>query len=358
MTTPAIYRTAALVGAAEQIPQQPTFLRDRYFPTAASDLFKTQDVYIDFRDSKIKLAPVVIPRHQGVLVGRDAFKTYTLTPPFVAPMRTITLDNLTSRGFGEALYSDRTAEDREAALIARDIDDMNKMIDNREEMMCAALMLNSQVALKQYADKVDTDEYLEFDVRYYDGDANPNAYITANPWNGSGADIYADLTAIVRQLTAKGSACTDIVAHSSVCDAIISDEKFQKLLDIRNFHMGTIEPSELPDGVGFFGTINLGGKIVGLYSYDREIFDEQTKTTVPLIPEGSLIACAPDCGHMLYGAISQIEKEDEKFHTYASKRVPKFYTDSDNDVRSLRVASRPLPAPHSVYPWVSANVFA
>jgi hypothetical protein len=273
-------------------------------------------------------------------------------------LRTITLDNLVHRGFGEALYSDRTPEDREAALLSQDIDDLNGLVDNREEMMSAQLLLSSQVTLRQYADKAGTDEYLEMDIKYFDGPANPNAYTPAYPWNGANGAVYQDLTNIVRQLSAKGSSVTDIVAHPSVIDFIIADAQFQRLLDVRNYELGKIVPVELPEGVGFYGNVVLGGHTVGLYSYDREVVDDISGATTPVIPEGSLVACAPGCGRTLYGAISQIEEDDRQWHTYASRRVPKFFTDSDNDVRTLRVAARPLPAPVSAYPWVSASVLA
>ena len=67
---------------------------------------------------------------------------------------------------------------------------------------------------------------------------------------------------------------------------------------------------------------------------------------------------APRSGRGLYGAVSQMEQDDGKFHTYAGTRVPKYIADADNDIRKLRIASRPLYCPRYVNPWVSANMFA
>lgn len=58
----------------------------------------------------------------------------------------------------------------------------------------------------------------------------------------------------------------------------------------------------------------------------------------------------------MYGRIDQIE-EDKEYHSFAMKRVPKFIVDLDKDTRKLRLASRPLAAPHNKAPWIyAANV--
>lgn len=99
------YDTHTLLMAVQQLTPAATFLRDRYFPTNdASDIFATDDVLVEFRDGSKKLAPFVAPRKGGVTVLRAGYNMERYTPPFVAPRRVLTLDELRKRGFGEALY--------------------------------------------------------------------------------------------------------------------------------------------------------------------------------------------------------------------------------------------------------------
>ena len=52
------YETHTLLMAVEQLQPASTFLRDRYFPTnAATDIFATEDVLVEYRDGVRKLAP-------------------------------------------------------------------------------------------------------------------------------------------------------------------------------------------------------------------------------------------------------------------------------------------------------------
>ena len=138
------YDTHTLLMAVQQLTPAATFLRDRYFPTNdASDIFATDDVLVEFRDGSKKLAPFVAPRKGGVTVLRAGYNMERYTPPFVAPRRVLTLDELRKRGFGEALYSQLTPEQRQQTLILRDADELGELITNREEAMAAETMLTN-----------------------------------------------------------------------------------------------------------------------------------------------------------------------------------------------------------------------
>ena len=66
---------------------------------------------------------------------------------------------------------------------------------------------------------------------------------------------------------------------------------------------------------------------------------------------------APGCGHLMYGQITQIDHGSIEPATYAATRVPKFILDQPNDKRKLRLACRPLAAPHNYCPYIyAANV--
>lgn len=122
------YDTHTLLMAVQQLTPAATFLRDRYFPTNdASDIFATDDVLVEFRDGSKKLAPFVAPRKGGVTVLRAGYNMERYTPPFVAPRRVLTLDELRKRGFGEALYSQLTPEQRQQTLILRDADELGEL---------------------------------------------------------------------------------------------------------------------------------------------------------------------------------------------------------------------------------------
>lgn len=351
-----VYETPTMLQAIAQKPPVVSFLRNRYFPTNPQvDIFLTEDVLIDIKEGNSKMAPIVMPRKKGITVAREGFRTERWSPPLVAPQRPLTIDDLSSRGFGEALFAGKTPEQREAALLGQDLADLDELHVNREEYIAAQCMLNNGYILVRYAD-----EYgkmgNEFEIKFYEGDDNPNKFTPTTPWNNANADIVGDLGVMVRMLTKKGNSAQDFIGDPALIDAIINNEKVQKMLDNRSMQMGQIEPEEF-EGASYYGRISAGGRTINLFSYDKEFEDDQTKEVKPLFGTGQGVLTAPGAGRGLYGAISQIEESDRKFHTYGAQRVPKSITDVGGDTRTVRVASKPLFVPKSVGPWVSGKFF-
>ena len=60
------YDTHHLLASVQQLAPLHTFLLDRYFPTnAATDIFSTDDVLVEYRKGSKKAAPFVAPRKGG-----------------------------------------------------------------------------------------------------------------------------------------------------------------------------------------------------------------------------------------------------------------------------------------------------
>lgn len=348
------YDTHTLLRSVQQLLPVPSFLRDRYFPTnGATDIFSTTDVLVEYKDGSKKLAPFVAPRKGGVTMLRNGYTMERYTPPFVAPKRNLSIDDLNKRGFGEALYSQLTPEQRQQVLILKDADEMGEFITRREEAMAAEMLLTNGCVMKHIAD--DVAEGDEMEIRFYDGEVNPSQYAPQIPWGSADADIIGDLGVMARMLTSKGLRASELVCSPDVADAIVNNEKVQKLLDNRRYELGEVKPEELPAGAVVMARLNVNGRIISVISYD-ETYTDDNGNDVQYIPEGKCILTAPACGRTLYGAVSQVEQKDGQFHTYTGKRVPKYLSSAENNSRSLTITSCPLMIPNNKNAWVTADV--
>lgn len=355
MPVPVIYRTMTMIGAIQALPTHRTFLRDRYFPcTPATDMFPTEEVLIEYRDGNKKIAPVVAPRKGGVTIKREGYTTRRYAPPLVAPKRGLTIDDLNKRGFGEDLYSQITPEQREAQVLGNDLTELSTMIDGREEYMAASAMLNNGYVLKQYADDYG-EKYEEFELFFYDGESDDSKYTPSGHWTDADYDIIGDLRAMIRLLTSKGLPAEDAVFSPDVTDYIIKNKVIKELLDLRNVNIGTIAPIELPNGASRIGVINIDGHDINLISYDEQYEDENGELQY-FMGEGNVVLTAPASGRSLYGAVSQLEQSDGRFHTYMANRVPKYTADAEAETRTLKVSAKPLPIPKNKNAWIHAKV--
>ena len=239
-----IFATHTMLAAIEQMNPLHTFLRDRYFPTNdATDVFSTEDVLVEYKDGKKKLAPFVSPRKGGVAILREGFSLVRYTPPYIAPKRTMTADDLKKIGFGEALYSKLTPAQRQGALMMKDFEELDEMISRREEAMAAETLLTNACVMKHITD--DPTKYEEKQIQFYEGGSNPAQYTPDTEWDESGADIIGDIFAAAEMLTQKGLRASDLIVDSIVGSAILNDPAILKLLDNRNVNIGGVSPEEL-----------------------------------------------------------------------------------------------------------------
>jgi hypothetical protein len=98
----------------------------------------------------------------------------------------------------------------------------------------------------------------------------------------------------------------------------------------------------------------LAGLGLEIYTYD-EWFVDDDGNEYPMIPDDYLIIGRAGLGSREYGAVTQLEMDDE-FHTYEGTRIPKVWADRNNDAKMIRVASRPLPKPEDVDSWFVLKV--
>ncbi len=351
-----IYKTKTMLAAVRQMTPVTSFLRDRYFPTSSGDMFPTEEVLVEFQDAVgNRLAPVVLPRKGNIMVEREGYTTHRMTPPLVAPSRPLTIDDLNKKGFGEDLFSDRTPAERQAEILLQDLEDFDRMITNREEYISAQCIFNNGYTLKQYADKYgDDSEYIEYDMKFYEGSSNPATYTPGVQWDGATSDKLADLHQMILMLTTVGNPATDVILGSDAADALLADTVIKELLDIRRFEMGNIQPMELPQGAARLGQLNVRGRLMNLITYDGTYIDETTGKQTPYVPTDSICVTAPAAGRGLYGAVTQIEQSTGEWATYMGRRVPRYWTEKNS--RELTVSCRPMFVPRTKNPFIVAKV--
>lgn len=355
-----IYQTQTMLAAMQLMPKRPTFLRDRYFPTTDRDIFVTEDVLVEFKDEKSrKLAPCVVPMKGGIPVARDGYKTERYTPANVAPERVLTIDQLNKKQFGETLFSQKAPEQREASILAGDIKDLGELIDSREEFMAAQTLFNNGYSMKHYADQYGGDKFEEFQIKFYDGEANGAIYTPSTKWNTStpATIIMKDLYNMAMMNKKRGLPATDVLFGEDVATILLGNQSFQELMDNKRLDLIAMNPTELPEGVTAFGKINCLGIVLEMFCY-AETYVDEAGVEQTFIPKKQIAVTAPSVGRTLYGAVTQIEEADREFHTYASSRVPHIVTNVKDGIRTLTEKAKPLTVPNFQNSSISATVLS
>lgn len=335
-----IYSTRTMLKAVSLMKPTNTFLLNTFFPNYETVV--TEEVDVDFKKGKRKMAPFVAPRIGGKVMDRQGFETKTYRVPKIAPERVISFDDIKYRSLGESLYSSKTPDERARELLATDIIELDDYITRREEWMCREVLFNGKVVM--------IGEGVEQEVDYKF--TNKEVLTGGAVWTETTAKPLEDLKRWRLEVIQKtGKAPNVCVFESSVVDAFINNEDVQKLMDIQRLNVGSIEPSIQNDAITFVGKLpSLGLEI---YSYDEWYIDDEGAEQ-PMVPEGHILMATKGVNKRIYGAVTQIENEN--FVTIEGTRIPKSWVDKDNEVRKLRLSSRPLPVPEDVDGWYVAQV--
>ncbi|MCI9509563.1 MAG: major capsid protein [Angelakisella sp.] len=360
-----IYSTYYMLAAVNELPPEPTFFKRRYFPTnVAMDIFGTSKVLADYKDSKQRRAPFVLPRIGSVSIAREGFSTYELEPGNISISIPLTVDQLKNRGFGEALMNGKTPAERARMLLIGDLKELSARISRTEECLAIQTMIDNGCVMRHQTETPEI--YEDIRVQFYDGADNPALFTPTAKWvhskkNTDGSWVlgnwYHDVCAMIKMLISRGLPARELLMGADLGEFILSDPWVMAVLDNRRMEMGRIDPKELTEYVSNPGVLKFGGRTLDLLVSDGSCEDEETGEDVLYVPDGTAIVTAPDCGRGLYGAVTQLEKDGE-FHTYAGTRVPQHIFTLRPPAKETQITSRPLFAPKRKAPWsVAKNVF-
>ena len=346
-----ILSTYIMIALVDEIVPETSFFKDRYFPTGAEDIFANDKVLVEYRKADLQMAAFVEPRAGDIPVDRRGYEISEFSPPYIAPSRMLTTDDLKKRGFGEALFSGSTKAERAARIVLQDMIDLNRRIKRREEWMSAQVMITNGCEMQQYIDADTEGEKLR--IRYYD-DVSDHTYTVSNKWDSTTGKFFEDVEAMCWMLAQRGLSAADLVLGSQAAQCVSGIEKVQKLLDNRNMTFGTLAPRvEEYAGIAYIGSLNFGGFQLDIFNVLHSYVEN--KVTKTFFPSTSAMVTAPGCGRMMYGEVTQIDHGSTEFSTYAKDRVPKLVVDQNKDTRKLRLAARPLAAPNNYSPYIYAE---
>jgi hypothetical protein len=332
------YTTREMMEAIDQTPPVRTFLQKTFFP--GEETHVAEKVEFDVRKGKRIMAPLVSPRIGGKVITRQGFRTNSFTTPKIAPERPLTVDDISSRAIGENIYSQRTPEEREDELLAKDMTDLEEAIARRKEWMCRQIL---------YEGKIDVqDEEEGIDVQVDFGFSNIIVLGKDEDWNLATVNPLVTLRRIRKKIIkATGKAPDIAIFASDVIESFTTNPNVEKAMNMLNMKNIVIEPRVVDPALTFYGRI--AELDLDIYTYDEWFLNDDGEDEA-MIPDGTvLMGHSSGEGQVEYGSVTQME--DKKFVTYEGKLVPKQYADEKNEVKMLRLTSRPLPRPFDVDSW-------
>lgn len=341
-----MFATRSMMAAIALMPPKRTFLRETFFATVVE--FETSKVDVDIYKGNQKMAPFVSPIIGGKTMTREGFKTSTFEPALIAPDTITTAGDILTRSPGENIYNPKSAEDRAAEMLMKDMADLDSMITTREEWMAAQALFTGAVTC--------TGEGVSVSVDFGMSSSHKITLGAGSKWTDSGVKPLDNIKTW-RDLIIKDSFINpDIcILGATALSAFLNNDDVLKKLDTRYVELGTIKPEQLPNGVTYIGSDRLSG--VDYYSYIGFYVDPADGLQKPFVPDNKVLLGSRQARtSMLYGAVALIDQDTEAFNVVASARVPDSWIQKKPAARFVQISSRPLPVPHDIDAFVVATV--
>ena len=269
------YTTREMMEAFDQTPPVKTFLQKTFFPTEETHV--SEKVEFDVRKGKRIMAPLVSPRMGGKVITRQGFRTNQFTTPKIAPERPMTIDDITQRAIGENIYSQRTPEEREDELLAKDWTDLEESIARRKEWMCRQILFEGKI------DVEDEEEGLDVQIDF--GFSNIIYLGADEKWSLASADPLKPLREIRRKIIkATGKAPDIAIFASDAIEDFVNNSYVMKAMNVLNMKNVVIEPRVVDPALTFYGRI--AELDLDIYTYDEWFLNDEGDEEA-MIPAGT-----------------------------------------------------------------------
>lgn len=338
--------TVSLMAAIERIKPPAAALVDTFFPNIPTPAL-TSKIQIEYRKGNRRLAPFVVEGAHGINVSREGSNINIYEPPMVAPRRTISPADIEQRGFGEGIYSTKSAAERAEEIQAADLKELQAMVMNRKNQMAAEILTKGSYTINGFADDGVTAKQATLTF------GTLNAITPATEWDQAGANIYSDIKAASELVQEKaGMVPTVCFVGKNIASYMLGNTEIMKWLAIpnnNNLSLMSIQPRIVSPQVmriGLIQSLNLE-----VYAY-AETYTDDSGNLVPFLGANEVIVGVPGRGRQLHGAVNLINDEETGFETYSGLYVPKYAASKESNNMSLTVYSRFLLAPEMMDDWV------
>ena len=347
MNTYDIRETYDLIRLTETIKPPANYLLDTLFPNKEQSM---RDVIpIEYSRSARRLAPYVVRGGRGLNVSREGSKILLYRAPMIGARRIITSDEISQRMIGEQpIISSLSPADRAAQMQARDLVELQRMIQNRKAQMASELLQTGKITVKGYADDgtlAETDE-VTFE----------SSGLRQKNWTATTATILDDLQSFSEEIQeVTGMVPTLLICGSNAVKLMAKNKEMREWLlsaNVNALSWLNFKPqytSPQVRHIGYIGALNLE-----MVSYNETYLDDDGQVK-PFIEPNNIILCNPGRGRQLYGAVTYLDSGGQ-WHSAAAESVPVYNFSTQTQSTALTVYSRVLLCPLDSFDFICANV--
>lgn len=334
-----IFDISVLARVVRELPAPSPFFLNSFFATVQTE--ESPEIHFDVDKGTRRLAPFVSPVVAGQVVRSQGYATNTFTPAYIKDKRVFDANRPFVRAMGEKIGGSLSAQERQNALLARELTDQLNMLMRRQEVMAVEALRTGKVVIEgeNYPRReLDFGRHADLTV----------ALTGSDRWGESSVNALSDVRKWSMLVTQhSGAAANVVVMDAKAFDLFVKDPAVEKLLD-RFRGRDALNTAVVGEGGRFMGSLG----DLDIYMHAGWYESPTTGQLTPYLPDHTVIITGPDLeGVRAYGAI-----RDEDAGFQAVPYFSKSWVDKDPSVRYLLMQSAPLPVPYRINASFCATV--
>lgn len=329
------YTTTALRGILAATIAPKLFLLETFFGNVIDA--QEEEIAFDVIDGKRRISPFVSPLVPGQIVESPTGKVNRFKPAYVKDKRPIDPRRPLKRRAGESIGGtpNLTPSQREAAILADEIQDMNDMYHRRLEVMAADALDDGVVV-------VDGPGFPAVQVDYGRAAGQTVQLAGGARWGEAGVSPVATIQAHRRLVLKSGFAVTDVVMTPDSFDLFAADPLFDKLLNT-NYRGGESEMellANVAEGGELQGRLGKAGPNIWIYS--QQYIDPADGVEKDILPAHTVLMGSRDPKAQGARAFGAILDPDAEYGVARDNLFVKSWTEKDPGQRLIMGQGAPL----------------
>lgn len=344
-------------------PPEDKLLQNIFFPTKEEDQFVSKEVLFDLDHGDFGIAPVVSKGYKTENV--TTWTASSVEPPRVALESLIDPTDRDRQLFESLCYKMGSDGDRSVAF-----QDYKRIVAGRAaervsrkiETLIATVLMNNAIVGTMPTSPTDSTP-VPIEIRYYsDSEGNQQRYLPAYAWGNGSATPYDDICAMVRALAAHGGRPEILLISPEAYALLALDSKYEKYFTTYHSEDSVIYGREYNGARKVAKCVFLGYPL-DVVVYSGGYVDDSTNQFVPYLSKGFVCVLSEGVGHTLCGGCvlvnpSAIVSSDLDYKTFEQRRgkiIGSQYINLASQNVTVRMESRPLPAPWRRWSWITMD---
>lgn len=335
-------------------------LQEVFFPTGSEDEFVTKEVLFDLDEGDFGVAPMVSKGYKNENVV--TWKATAVEPPRCGLEVSIDPTDRDRQLFESLMYNAKgnraiAFQDYKRIIAARAAERVSRKI----EQLCVSVLLNNAIEGTMPKSPTDATE-VPIEIKFYDDSTgNQQRYLPAYAWGNASATPYDDICAMVQALSVHGGDPRILLISPEAYALLALDTKYQAFF--KTYHS---EKSVLT-GDDYSGARKVADCVFLGYPLDIVVYGggykDENGRMVHYLPKGFVCVLDRGIGHTLCGgcvlcdpvAVISEDVNSDAFRQMRGKIIGSQFIDLRNQSVSVRMESRPLPAPWRNWTWITMD---